>query len=280
MYVLYIMERTSTIIVSKPTTRMGEFTLTFPNSITLKGTEQIGVQNLSLWYSWDNITQRFNNNIFQYIHAGTTYTITIPDGYYSYSDLNAYIALAMKTAGHYLLDDKGKEVYYITIQLNTTYYANTFTLTTVPATLPAGWSNPTGMTLTGTTMQIQVPEGMGKLLGLTQGLYPTSPQLATYQFNSNKTPEITPVSFVYVHCDWVSDIRFDAQNSDVISQIIVTDTKRGALYNLNPQTIVFYPVMGGTYRSLTIRMTDQNNLPLNIRDTSAVLISLLLKEFN
>lgn len=272
------METTSTIIVTQKTRNDGEFELVFPQSLNMKGTEQIGVQNLSLWYSWDNITAKFGNNTVQYRYNGTTYTVNIPDGYYNFTDINAYIQLAMKTNGHYLVDAAGKDVYFFKLQLNQVYYANTFTLTPVPSALPVGWTNPASMVLTGQTMQLIMPQGMGKVLGLSPASYPSAAQSSVFQFNSNLTPEITPVSFVYVHCDFVSDTRFNATTSDVISQIIVTNTSRGALFNLNPSTITFLPVTGGYYKKITIRLTDQENRPLVVRDTSAVLIALLLKE--
>jgi len=268
---------TSSIIVSKPTSRDGEFSLTFPQQIELTGEEQIGLQNISLYYSWDNITAKFNNNKFVYIHDLITYTIDIPDGYYQISDLNAYVQLAMKTQGHYLVNQLGKDVFYFKIQTNIIYYVNTISLTTVPSSLPAGWTNPASFSLTGETFRLVISDNISKILGLTPSTYPPIPSALDVIFNSDKTPEITPISFVYVKCDFVNDTRFSFENSDVISQIIVTDTRRGTLFNLNPQTVTFLPVKGGKYSRINITLTDQTGLPLAIRDKTAVLISLLLK---
>lgn len=273
---------TSSIIITEPLTNQeGIFEKIFPKSIELTGEEQIGIQNFSIYYSIDNISSNFNNNSISYIFNGQTYTVNFPDGYYQMSDINSFIRLAMKTAGHYLVDNTGKEVYFFTIQTNTVYYTNTLTLDVVPSVLPVGWANPTNMTLTGQTMQLNVNNSaFGKILGFVNGIYPAAPSNTKYQKNSDKTPEITPVSFVYVHCDFVNDTRFDNYTSDVIGQIIITDAKRGGLYSLNPQTITFFPVQGGRYSRIRIRLTDQNNKPLVIRDKSAILIALLLRQPN
>jgi len=271
---------TSSIIITESSPNQeGVFEKQFPKTIELTGEEQIGVQNFSIYYSIDNISSNFNNNSISYIFNGQTFTINFPDGYYQMSDINSYIKLSMKTAGHYLLDNLNKEIYFFKIQTNSVYYTNTLTLDIIPSVLPVGWSNPANMVLTGQTMQLNVNNSnFGKILGFSNGIYPAAPSNTQFQINSDKTPEITPVSFVYVHCDFVNDTRFDNSTSDVISQIIITSAQRGGLYSLNPQTITFFPVQGGRYSKIRIRLTDQNNKPLVIRDKSAILIALLLRE--
>ena len=46
-------------------------------------------------YSWYNITSRYNNSFKIYFPIGTniyaSYTVTLPDGFYTTTSLNAYI---------------------------------------------------------------------------------------------------------------------------------------------------------------------------------------------
>ena len=55
----------------------------FPNSVVLKD-KYIAVSNISMYYSWFNITNASGNNYLTYtftkVGVTTTYTITIPDG--------------------------------------------------------------------------------------------------------------------------------------------------------------------------------------------------------
>ena len=53
-------------------------------------------------YSWYNVATYYNNNTLKYSHdSGTTWTtITLPNGNYSYSDINAYIQQILQNNGH------------------------------------------------------------------------------------------------------------------------------------------------------------------------------------
>ena len=58
------------------------------------------------------------------------------------NNLNAYIQQFCITNGLYLKDSGGNNVYYLSFQYNTTYYANQILACTVPASLPVGYTVP------------------------------------------------------------------------------------------------------------------------------------------
>ena len=100
-------------------------------------------------YSIFNITSAYNNNRFTFSFptgaTGTTYTnfnITIPDGFYTIEDFNAYIQQFCIANGLYLINASGENVYYIAFYVNQTEYAIQILLYTVPRSLPVGWTQP------------------------------------------------------------------------------------------------------------------------------------------
>ena len=78
----------------------------FPQAKTLKN-NAIVLDGLALFYSWYNISSKYQNNQLSYNwfnSAGTGYTtffITIPDGFYTIRELNAYIQSVFVTNNHY-----------------------------------------------------------------------------------------------------------------------------------------------------------------------------------
>ena len=55
---------------------------------------EIAISQATIPYSWYNITSNYNNNTFgiRWVTTGaSTQTFTLPDGFYTVSDLNAYI---------------------------------------------------------------------------------------------------------------------------------------------------------------------------------------------
>src|SRR6218665_2460462 len=124
------------------------FRYEFPgSSINFVDTE-ISIHSIQMYNSQFNIDSgQYGNNTFSIIMptASTTSTINVSldDGYYRYSDINNMIQRALIDAGAYLINSDGDNVFYTTLSENSTYYAAQVDLTTVPTSLPSGWSLPT-----------------------------------------------------------------------------------------------------------------------------------------
>jgi hypothetical protein len=148
------------------------FVYNYPSSVAFPHHE-IAVQSISMFYSWANISSVLGNNTFTLyfptnsagtVSSGsaqvTTVVITIPDGQYEVSDLNALIQFYCVQQGLYLINSAGQNVYYVEALVNATRYAvqiNTFPLpsstnftysgvtqiwTGNGATAYAGWTTP------------------------------------------------------------------------------------------------------------------------------------------
>lgn len=107
----------------------------------------IGVSQITIPYSWRNISAVLGNNTWSYqmpngASGTTTYgTYTIPDGFYSVSDLNTLIQAQFRANGHYwylysaTLGTAGNVLIYpLTISTNTSLYTNTITAYNIPLT--------------------------------------------------------------------------------------------------------------------------------------------------
>ena len=131
----------------------------FQRQVTTTSTSRIAVTNISIPYSWYNITTANENTQFQYVWfdgastssqfptsggggGGSVWTVNIPPGYYDLPTLNAYLQYTMINNNHYLVDNNGNFVYYLEIVYNTSYYSFQLNSYQLPSQLPAGWSNP------------------------------------------------------------------------------------------------------------------------------------------
>ena len=81
----------------------------FPTSAQFKN-HSIALQSISVYYSWMSISAALNNNTFSFtIYPGEvfayTYSIVIPDGAYSISDLNSYFKYWSIDKGLYYTND-------------------------------------------------------------------------------------------------------------------------------------------------------------------------------
>lgn len=109
---------------------------------------KMGVVNASIWNTSPNIAAAYNNNIFAYTIALTPYSITIPDGLYSLSQLQSYLNSQFVERGQ-----QSNQFLFIpnapTSQVYIQYLNNTY-----------------GLNFTGNTV--------GKILGFPLGVYPYS----------------------------------------------------------------------------------------------------------
>jgi hypothetical protein len=116
-------------------------------NFTIPEDSEVMVANVQLPYSFYNIKSAYNNNQFNlYWPTGTstnnTYTITLPDGFYTTTSLNFFLQQYCITNGLYLVNDSGQNVYSFSIQYNSYQYGNQITTTLVPSSHPGGFTTP------------------------------------------------------------------------------------------------------------------------------------------
>jgi hypothetical protein len=276
------------------------FTYQFPlGGYTFKD-DLIAVNSISQYFSTFNITTTYNNNSFSYIWVGgTTHTVSIPNGFYSIAQINAFLQSVMYANKHYLNTTTGQIVYLLELVINQSRYAvslNSYLISTAIATantwtLPAGatWVLPTNSILP--YLVVPSTNNFGKLIGFASGQFPAgtiagSPpaQTQTPSYASSQSilstiaPQITPYSSILVFCSLVNN------RSTIPSQLIFSytpiDATFGALQEYAPQAeLAFNEVQDGTYTQFTIELKDQLGNNIAFQDPNT-LITLITKNKN
>ena len=113
------------------------------------------ISSITLPYIFFNVSSYYNNKTFSLIFptAATTitYSFTLPDGFYTVTDINSYIQQQCIANGAYLIDSSSNNVYFVQLVYNSTYYAVQFLYFSVPTTIGTYTRPTTGLySLTGT----------------------------------------------------------------------------------------------------------------------------------
>jgi hypothetical protein len=252
----------------------------FPISAFFREGDQVALQTLNIYYSWPNISSTNNNNTFSYIWptgAGSvTVNITVPNGFYTIEELNAYLQSVMVANNQYLIDSSGNYVYYLQITSNSTLYSFQLNSWPVPTSLPSGYTAPVGFPAYPTTTrtpQFVIPStNITTLLGFAAGSYPSAPQASAYSATSTQTPQISPVSSVNILCSLLNNSLSRPVN---LLYNFAPNTTYGSQIQITPPTMVYQPIQTGTYNEIGISFVDQDFQPLNILDSNiSVILSI------
>lgn len=253
----------------------------FPQGSVQFKNSKVAVANINMYYSWFNITSTYGNNAFSFIFpdAGgtTTYDVTITDGYYSVSSLNSYLQQFCITNGLYLVNSAGDYVYYLELIENATYYSIQLNAYPVPTALPAGWTNPGGLSfpLVSTTPQLVVPStNFQNLIGFSAGTYPSPASATTYSKLSDFTPQISPIQSVILACTLLNN-RY-SNPSTILYSFTSSGSEFGTLIESSPNQYSFVDIQDGNYSYFEISFLDQDYQPITINDTNLV-VQLLIK---
>lgn len=243
---------------------------------------KLALSNISCFYSWFNISSTYGNNSFSFTFTDgvgtTTYNVSIPNGYYSVSDLNTYLQSFCITNNLYLVNGSGQNVYYLELLENSTYYSVQLNCYPFPTALPSGWSNPAGLTfpaVASTPQLIVNNSAFGTLIGFNTGTYPSAIQATTYSALSNTTPQINTVSNVVVRCNLLQNNI--SNPPDVLYSFNASGTPFGGLISSSPFEYNFVDVNSGYYSQLEITLQDQSYVDIPIVDNSGTIIQLSFK---
>lgn len=276
----------------------------FPGSVEFKDSF-IALSQVSMYYSWFNIAEQYNNNILQYTWTTgattTTYTLDIPDGLYEVSRLNEYLQFAMIQNGHYLINAQGENVYYLEMIVNPSRYGvqlNTYMLPTSTqfSTAPeyTGWTTPAswvGFPTINDNPQFILPLNINKILGfdanfttnqnVNNAYTPPSNQdliskLAngTLSYISTTSPDIQPNSSILVSLSGI-DNKYANPTSVIYS--IVPSVAIGALINEKPPQFAWNKLLPGTYNQLRLTLLGTNLQPITINDPAMTFL-LVIKD--
>ena len=266
-----------------PNTNNSQFLYRFPTSAKLHHRQKLALSSITMTYSTYNITTANGNNVFSYRWIdGLVYPVTIPNGYYTYDQINSYLQFVFIANGHYLIAPSGENVYFMVITPNVT----TFTLEVVvfpmsstlypttgatPYVIPTGtapvWTPP----VTAIVPQFIVPAtNIQNIFGYAAGSYPTSQSFTSTQaFQSTSVPQISPLTSFTFQCSLANNL-YSVPNSLFYS--FSPTVLFGSKIILEPKFPIAVPLLEGTYSSFTLQICDQNYIPLSIIDPNIVIL--------
>ena len=249
-------------------------------SMTILDEAEICISQIQIPYSWFNITTAYNNRSFQ-IKFPTplgiaTFPLTLNQGFFSVTDINAYIQQFCITYGLYLINSSGQYVYYLTLLYNINTYGVQLITTLVPTSLPSGYTEPSnwiGYYSTSLCPQLVIlNNNFGKVIGFNQGTYPS-----VNTSNASTLNQIIPigsnVNSVIVRCALVEN--HCGVPTDILDVFPITSTF-GSNINYQPYALKWVKLSTGIYQYIDIVFSDQNLNTLVIQDTNLT-ISLLIK---
>ncbi|NTW91037.1 MAG: hypothetical protein HGA35_03775 [Erysipelotrichaceae bacterium] len=235
---------------------------------------ECAISNLIIPYDWYSISSFYGNNTFSVkvpVGAGTsTLALVIPDGFYTIDQLNSFLQSKLIANNLYLVNG-GDNVYYIEMVPNVNTGKVQLNCYQVPTVLPGGYTNP-GWTLPVAVNQVpQLVVGnaaFGDIIGFEVGTYPTLPtQASTYSIQSTKTPEISPVSSVFV-CLSIVDNELSTPNN--IVGVVPINATYLAQINYQPPELLWIKCLDGSVNNIQLTLYDQNMNRLQLNDTGIV----------
>lgn len=245
---------------------------------------EICVSQIVYPFSWFNVNEAiYANNVFSYTWNGVLNTVKITSGHYSVKDINRFLQLYMIEKGHYLVNASGKNVFYIEIKTNLTYYANEITVYPIPTSLPSGYTNPASFpfsSTSGITPIITIPDynsyfGFGSLIGFLPGSYFTDgPSTVSKTLLSNCTANITPITSIVIRCNLCKNDCTSV--ADVLDTFSVGNTSFGTNITYSPPYEKWISMNHGYHHTLVLYLQDQNFNRIEANDSN-IMISLLLK---
>ena len=253
------------------------------NSLTILDDAEICVSSIQIPYSWYNVSKAYNNTTIQFRFPNATsgitpFTITLVEGFYLVTDLNAAIQQFCINNGLYLINSLGQFVYYLTLLYNTTTYGVQLISYAIPITLPSGWSLPSnfaGFYSSSLSPQLIIPttSTFGKLIGFTTGTFPTTNTSVFYSILNTTIPIGSNVNSLIIRCSLVDNPV--GVPTDILDTMPVTATF-GSNINYQPPIEKWIKLSAGVQQYLSITFVDQNLNALAVLDSN-VCISLLIK---
>lgn len=268
----------------------------FPNSTVLKD-KYIAVSNVSMFYSWFNITSASKNNTLTYTWTAgtitTTYTITIPDGLYEISAINNYCQYVMIQNKTYWISSTGDNIYPFEIILNPNRYAVQINTYLVPSSVPYGMSVPSSFAGWPTTPQntvITIPTAFNIIVGYTAGFTTNanvnnayvapSPTVSnnyvskdsvtgTLSYLSNTSPQVQPNNNVLFS---ISNINNPYSQPSSIIYSLNPNVAVGEQIYETPPNFMWNKLIDGTYSEIRLTFLGNDLRPLIINDPNMTIL--------
>ena len=225
---------------SSKTNESNKFIYQLTDKLNLKtpNNKNIGLVNLSIYYTWKNIKSEYNNK-FKISAPTWNDTFDLSDGSYSVSDIEDYFEFIIKKY-ETLAENPSIQIYPNKIKNRIIFKVKT-----------------------GYKLELLSPETM-KLLGSTK-------KDVDKDKNGEDVPKLESVEVVLVHCNLVNN---SYQQASKVLFTFVPNKQFGQLITISPHLLTMLKTTNAEFQSIQVWFTDQNNRPLEIEDS--VNITLLV----
>ena len=275
----------------------------FPNSVVFKD-KYIAVSSISMFYSWFNILQVYNNNQFSYTWTSgattTTYIVDIPDGLYEITDINNFIQFTCIQNGTYW-SIFGNNYYPFELLVNANRYAVQLNTYLIPTALPTDATIPTNFAGWPTVEQNSVvafPAQFNKIVGYTANFQsnpnlnnayvPASPssqsqnyvaKLAGGQLSylSNFAPQVQPNSNVLIN---ISNINNPYTIPSSVIYSLTPAVNIGEQITDTPPNFMWNRLIDGTYNELRVQLKGTDGQRLRINDPNMTILLTIRDKFD
>lgn len=218
---------------SKKAQDSSKLTLDIFNTIDLTGSQRyVFLSNLSIYYTWKNVTKEYNNNKFKINTPKWSEEFSLPDGSYSVSNIDEYFKLIFKKHN----TDQTIYIYADSVENRVTFKIKD-----------------------GSSLELLSDETM-KLLGSTTSKIDKD-------MNGENPPKLEIADVVLVHCNLV-DNKYQL-NSKILHSF-VPDKPFGYLLNITPPHPIKARVLKSKFNMIEVWFTDQDINPLKIEDRVSV----------
>ena len=202
------------------------------NKLDLRiGEKIIALPNLSIYYTWKNIKNSYNNNKFKISAPTWNDEFELPDGSYSVSDIQDYFEYILKKHGENI-DNPSVKIYVNKIENRITFKIKN-----------------------GYSLELLTPETI-KLLGSTENKI-------TKDKNGENVPHLEITEVVLVHCNIVNN---DYQQDSRVLYTFVPNKPFGSLLEISPTNHIFLKTFNSEFQDIEVWFTDQNSQPLEVED--------------
>ena len=248
------------------------------------------VSSITIPYSFYNVSSYYNNQTFSLIFptAATTSTVsvTLPEGFYSVTDINSYIQQKCLDNGAYLIDSTGNYVYYQQLVYNSTYYAVQLLLYSVPITLPSGYTRPStgiysgvsSLPTTAYTPQFVLASSgsISAIIGFKAGAtYPSAQTTTQQSILSTLTPVGSTINSIVMQCSLVDNPV--TVPSDILDSLPIHNSTFGTNITYEPSFEKFISLSDGVFNNFIFSFRDQSLNEIYARDPN-VSITLIIRK--
>ena len=208
------------------------FKLDLTDKLNLKNpNKNIALANLSIYYTWKNIKSEYKNNKFKISAPTWNVTFDLPDGSYSFADIQHYFEFIIKEH-ETLIENPPIQIYPNKIKNKIVFERET-----------------------GYKLELLIPE--------TMNLLESTKKDVDSEKNSANEPKLGSVEVVLVHCNLIKNYY---QHSSKVLFSFVLNKQFGQLINISPNTLTMMNTINTEFSSVEVWFTDQISKALEIEE--------------